>query len=77
MPQGSILGPLFFILYIDSVTNIKLSADSKLTLYADDMFLSKVNTDDTDVALLQHDIDSISDWSQSRHLTFNQSKSKL
>ena len=39
VPQGSILGPLLFIVTMDSITNIKFSARAALTLYADDMLL--------------------------------------
>ena len=41
VPQGSILGPLFFLLYINGVTNIPLSPNSHMILYADDIFLFK------------------------------------
>ena len=37
VPQGSVLGPLLFLIYIDGVTRIPLSEGSKLVLYADDM----------------------------------------
>ena len=48
-PQGSILGPLLFLMYIDDMTQAVDSGLCKLAFYADD-------------AKLYKDIDSIKDW---------------
>ena len=37
LPQGSVLGPLLFLVYIDDVSDSPLSEGSTLNLYADDM----------------------------------------
>ena len=39
VPQGSILGLLLFLIYIDGVIGIPLSEGSKLVVYADDTLL--------------------------------------
>ena len=41
VPQGSILGPLLFNIFMDSITKSPLSPNAKLALYADDIVLYK------------------------------------
>ena len=76
VPQGSILGPLLFLVYINGVTDIPLSVSSHLSLYADDIFLFRPISSQSDMCLLQTDLDSISSWLSSHLLQLNSSKSK-
>ena len=39
VPQGFVLGPLLFLIYIDGVESVTLS-DGTIVLYADDMILA-------------------------------------
>ena len=75
VPQGSVLGPLLFI-YIDVVSSLKLSENTVLNLYADDMLLYKQIKCSEDYQQLQLDIDKISSWVESNHLSLNPAKCK-
>ncbi|VEN35101.1 unnamed protein product [Callosobruchus maculatus] len=71
IPQGSNLGPLLFLLYINDLT---LDVKCSKLLYADDLkiYCSVVTNDDC--LALQQDIDAISAWSLSNHLELNPDK---
>jgi len=57
-PQGSILGPLLFILYINDLP-VSLNVDSNIYLYADDAKLFRhISTS----LSLQDDIDQLTHW---------------
>ena len=77
VPQGSVLGPLLFLSYIDGITSITISPESQLTLYADDMLLYRPISNSADYAYLQDDINRISEWVEANYLQFNTQKCKF
>ena len=76
VPQGSILGPLLFIIFINGLCNIPLSPSAKLIMYADDILLYQPYNSISDISLIQSNIDSVSSWISSHSLSVNSSKTK-
>ena len=76
VPQGSVLGPLLFLVYIDDVSDVLLADGSTLNLYADDMLLYKPVKSIEEIHHLQMDIDRICDWVNYNNLTLNPTKCK-
>ena len=77
VPQGSVLGPLLFLIYIDDVSGLVLSAGSTVNLYADDMLLYKPVGRPEDFNHLQIDIDHMRVWVSNNHLALNSDKCKV
>ena len=63
VPQGSVLGPLLFLINVDRVTSITLSQGSKCNLFAGDLLLFKVLLHVRDFIPIQEDISAVEDWS--------------
>lgn len=73
IPQGSVLGPILFTIYINDLPDV---VDNMVKLFADDTKLyANVNSED-DRDSLQNDMDKLIEWSDIWLLKFNKSKCK-
>ena len=69
LPQGSVLGPLFFLIYINDLPE---GLNSEVKLFADDTSLfSIVNCVNTSASTLNSDLLKIQDWASQWKMPFN------
>ena len=74
VPQGSSLGPLFFLIYINDFTD---GIPSIGKLFADDTsFFSIVQNKNNSASQRNNDLDKVSDWAYTWKMSFNLDPSK-
>ena len=74
VPQGSVLGSLLFLLFINDIDN---GIQSSLRLFADDTILYREIWSKDDHNIIQNDIQTLFKWSQTWILDFNVSQCKV
>ena len=72
VPQGTVLGPLLFLAFINDLP--KAARNSQVRLFADDCVLYRQVTSEDDCKLLQDDLHSLEDWEDTWKMSFNASK---
>jgi len=73
VPQGSVLGPIFFLIYINDLPCMLFNP---YLLFADDIKIYNHNKSEDDVCKLQQDIFKLEKWSEMWQMPFNFSKCK-
>ena len=71
VPQGTVLGPLLFLLYINDLPD---NLHSQVRLFADDCVVYRNVTTIKDTQLLQKDLESLSKWESCWQMSFNADK---
>ena len=73
IPQGSVLGPILFVLYINDMPEV-IDKDSFLYLFADDTKVFRQIQSEEDIVQLQADVNSLVNWSKTWLLRFHPDK---
>ena len=74
VPQGSVLGPLLFLIYIN---DLESGIDNWILKFADDTKIFSQITNDNDRKVLQEDLSKLISWSEKWQMLFNNSKCKV
>ena len=74
VPQGSVLGPLLFILHINDLPNV---VTSQVRLFADDCLLYRPIRSVVDQEGLQRDLEALEQWATTWGMIFNANKCYL
>ncbi len=74
VPQGSVLGPLLFLIYINDLPN---GLSSKVRLFADDTLLYLTISRPEDLLAFQKDLDAIDNWCRLWQMSLNYDKCEI
>ena len=77
VPQGTVLGPVLFLVMIDDITDVVRDTKVASSIFADDTRLSmEINTED-DVEEFQDIMNKIKEWGKNNNMKFNAKKFEL
>ena len=76
VPQGTVLGPLFFLVYINDISK-GLTEGTKIRLFADDSLLYRTIKTPNDSAILQKDLNTLQNWERKWKMEFHPGKCQL
>ena len=68
IPQGPVLGPIIFLLYVEDIRD---KADKMSSIYVDDLKLAQSVMSEQDVLKFQIDLDTLYKWGNTNNCVFN------
>ena len=71
VPQGTVTGPLWFLIFINDLPN---NISSKIRLFADDCVVYRTIRGPSDADLLQQDLHKLTEWQNKWLMRFNEKK---
>lgn len=77
VPQGSVLGPLLFVIFINDIDRAVNSSQAILSKFADDTKCGNVILNEQSCETLQNDINNLLDWADKWQMQFNADKCKV
>ena len=74
VPQGSVLGPIMFAVYVNDMVE---GINSHISLFADDAKVMRKVRNDEDCVELQNDLQKLGEWGRKWNMEFNAEKCKV